>query len=233
MVKKKVLVIESNPAVARLEQRILSAMHEVVLAAKNTSVIEAIQHHQPDLVILDHVEACEPIRQQRRDILIVVLLDGVNERQIVRAFDLGADDCVTKPFGSEEFAARIRSLLRRRTELQSSEPEPELLRSEDGYLVLDTDRRQVHAGEQLVRLRPKEFEVLQYLMLHAGKVLTHRTVLRAVWGPEYGDEDGYVRIYIRQVRCKIEPDPSHPVYLVTEPGVGYVFCSPRKDTTES
>lgn len=226
MVKKKVLVVESDPAAARLQQRILSAMYEVITAAKNMPIDEVIQFHRPDLIILDHGGACESIRQQRRDILIVVLLNEANERQIVRALDLGADDCMTKPFGSEEFAARIRALFRRQSVLQSGESASELLRSEDGYLVLDTGRRQVHAGKQLVRLRPKEFEVLEYLMLHAGKVLTHRTLLQAIWGPEYGDEDGYVRIYIRQVRCKIEPDPSHPVYLVTEPGVGYVFCSP-------
>jgi two-component system KDP operon response regulator KdpE len=105
-------------------------------------------------------------------------------------------------------------------------PKPEILVSEDGYLAMDMVRRQVRAGEQEVKLTPTEFELLLQLMLHAGKVLTHRNILRTVWGPEYGEEADYLRVYVRQLRKKVEADPSQPQYIGTEPGVGYVFRAP-------
>jgi two-component system KDP operon response regulator KdpE len=106
-----------------------------------------------------------------------------------------------------------------------NEREPEVLKSEDGYLHMDIVRRQVRAGMHDVRLTPTEFELLRQLMLHAGKVLTHRALLRAVWGPEYGEEADYLRVYVRQLRLKVEAEPSKPRYIVTEPGIGYVFRS--------
>jgi two-component system KDP operon response regulator KdpE len=103
--------------------------------------------------------------------------------------------------------------------------QPEVITSEDGYVSIDLERRQVRAGTQEMKLTPTEFELLHQLMLHAGKVMTHRTLLRSVWGPEYGEETDYLRVYVRQLRLKIEQEPSQPKYILTEPGVGYVFRS--------
>jgi two-component system KDP operon response regulator KdpE len=105
----------------------------------------------------------------------------------------------------------------------ANEKEPEILVTDNGYLYMDIVRRQVRAGSQEIRLTPTEFELLQQLMLNAGKVLTHRALLRAVWGPEYGEEADYLRVYIRQLRLKVEVEPSRPQYILTEPGIGYVF----------
>jgi two-component system, OmpR family, KDP operon response regulator KdpE len=223
---KTVLVVEHDCAMRSFICRILSAQYKVVAIEGVKPIDEEMVAHQPDLVILDRVEACQTIRQQRRDILIMMLSARANEKQIVQALDLGADGYVTKPFCPEEFAARIRALLRRGPTMLPKEQEPEFLRSEDGYLVLDAVRHHVYAGEQLVCLTPTEFALLRQLMIHRGKVLTHRALVQGIGGPEYGKEADYVRVYLRQLRCKVEPDPSHPVYLITEPGVGYTFRSP-------
>jgi two-component system KDP operon response regulator KdpE len=150
-----------------------------------------------------------------------------DEKQKVQALDKGADDYLTKPFNNDELLARVRACLRRvanvsdRTNVQ----QPEVITSEDGYVSIDLERRQVRAGTQEMKLTPTEFELLHQLMLHAGKVMTHRTLLRSVWGPEYGEETDYLRVYVRQLRLKIEQEPSQPKYILTEPGVGYVFRS--------
>jgi two-component system KDP operon response regulator KdpE len=153
-----------------------------------------------------------------------VLSAATDEKLKVRALDLGADDYLTKPFSQDELQARVRACLRRaQTSMVANEKEPEILVTDNGYLYMDIVRRQVRAGNQEIRLTPTEFELLQQLMLNAGKVLTHRALLRAVWGPEYGEEADYLRVYIRQLRLKVEVEPSRPQYILTEPGIGYVF----------
>ncbi|MDQ6661002.1 MAG: response regulator transcription factor, partial [Chloroflexota bacterium] len=158
---------------------------------------------------------------------IIVLSALSEERQKVDALDLGADDYLTKPFSNDELQARVRACLRRaattsdarETEVQ----EPDVVKSDDGHLVMNSVTRQVRVGRKEIRLTPTEFELLRQLMLNAGKVLTHRFLLQAVWGPEYGEETDYLRVYIRQLRRKVEVDASHPSYIVTEPGIGYVL----------
>ena len=151
------------------------------------------------------------------------------DSQKVEALDLGADDYLTKPFSNDELQARVRACLRRAGAAETAGEQPsEILSSDDGYLYMNVVRRQVRAGEQDVRLTPTEFELLRQLMMHAGKVLTHRSLLRAVWGPEYGEEADYLRVYVRQLRLKVEVEPSRPRYILTEPGIGYVF---RTDTS--
>jgi two-component system KDP operon response regulator KdpE len=155
---------------------------------------------------------------------IIVLSAVTEEKQKVTALDRGADDYLTKPFSNDELQARVRACLRRaRAHEITNQREPAVLVSEDEYIYMDSARRQVRVGGQEVRLTPTEFELLRQLMLHAGKVLTHRSLLRAVWGPEYGEEADYLRVYVRQLRLKVESEPSHPKYILTEPGIGYVF----------
>jgi two-component system KDP operon response regulator KdpE len=157
---------------------------------------------------------------------IIVLSALTEEKQKVEALDLGADDYLTKPFSNDELQARVRACLRRASSSENggdSLGQPEILCSEDGYLYMNVVQRQVRAGEQDVRLTRTEFELLRQLMLYAGKVLTHRSLLRAVWGPEYGEEADYLRVYVRQLRLKVETEPSRPRYIITEPGIRYVF----------
>lgn len=231
---KRILVVDDEASIQRILRRNLTVSgYEVLVAEDGKQAIEIARLHQPDLILLDlwlpgeidGLGVCMRLRQWTR-IPIIILSARTEEKQKVQALDLGADDYLTKPFSNEELQARVRACLRRAEGMANADrlaQKPEVLVSEDNYLTMDVVRRLVRAGEQEVKLTPTEFELLLQLMLHAGKVLTHRNILRAVWGPEYGDEADYLRVYIRQLRKKVEEDPSQPHYIVTEPGVGYVF----------
>ena len=230
---KRILIVDDEPPIQRILRRNLAvAGYEVLVANNGIQAVEMTQLHLPDLILLDiclpdidGVAVCVQIRQFAQT-PIIVLSAVTEEKQKVKALDLGADDYLTKPFSNDELQARVRACLRRAgTKEVSSEREPDVLTSEDGYLYMDISRRVVRAGSQEVRLTPTEFELLRQLMLYAGKVLTHRSLLRAVWGPEYGDEADYLRVYVRQLRLKVEEEPSRPKYILTEPGIGYVFRS--------
>lgn len=229
---KRILVVDDEPPIQRILRRNLSMSgYEVLVAENGQQALEMVRLHQPDLILLDlcmpgelnGLDVCARVREAGH--IPIIVLSAVNEeKQKVRALDLGADDYLTKPFSNDELQARVRACLRRaHTTETAGEREPELLSSEDGYLSMNIARRQVRAGSQDVRLTPTEFELLRQLMLYSGKVLTHRVLLRAVWGPEYGEETDYLRVYIRQLRRKVEEDPSKPRYILTEPGIGYVF----------
>ncbi len=231
---KRILVVDDEPPIQRILKRNLTMSgYDVLVADNGKQAIEVIQQHQPDLILLDlylpgemdGLDVCIWVRQTLRT-PIIVLSAITEERQKVRALDLGADDYLTKPFSNDELQARVRACLRRASQTDTAiEQEPEELSSEDGYLYMNIARRVVKAGEQEVKLTPTEFELLRQLMLYAGKVLTHRSLLRAVWGPEYGEEADYLRVYVRQLRLKVEVEPSRPRYILTEPGIGYVFRS--------
>jgi len=231
---KRILVVDDEAPIQRILRRNLTVSgYEVLLADNGKQALEMVRLHQPDLILLDlcmpgeldGLDVCARVRESSR-IPIIVLSAVTEERKKVRALDLGADDYLTKPFGNDELQARVRACLRRAaTTDAAAEREPEILTSGDDYLYMDVARRQVRAGTQEVRLTPTEFELLRQLMLYAGKVLTHRSLLRAVWGPEYGEEADYLRVYVRQLRRKVEIEPSHPQYILTEPGIGYVFRS--------
>ncbi|HZS78240.1 MAG TPA: response regulator transcription factor [Ktedonobacteraceae bacterium] len=230
---KRILVVDDDPPIQRaLRRNLLVSGYEVLVADNGKEAVEIAREHQPDLILLDlwlpgevdGLEVCAQVRQWSQ-IPIIVVSARTDEQQKVQALDLGADDYLTKPFSNDELLARIRACLRRANASQESElaQEPEVLSSIDGYLCINLARRLVTVRNKDIKLTPTEFELLRQLMLHAGKVLTHRSLLKAVWGPEYGEEADYLRVYIRQLRRKIEEKPAEPRYILTEPGVGYVF----------
>ena len=196
--------------------------YEVYTATSGQTALDAVDHHAPQLVILDlglpdmdGAEVCRRIREGRTTPIIVLSARNA-EADKVAALDAGADDYVTKPFGPEELLARLRAALRR--------AEPGTMsagRVERGDIQIDVDQRRVTRLGEEMRLTPKEFELLLYLAQHPGRVLTHRTVLRAIWGPNAVDQPEHLRVLVASLRKKIEVDPSQPRYIVTEPWVGY------------
>lgn len=231
---KRILIVDDELPIQRVLRRNLSVSgYDVLVADNGEQAVEMAHVHEPDLILLDlclpgQIDGLEVCRQVRLAMQtpIIVLSALVDEKQKVEALDLGADDYLTKPFSNDELQARVRACLRRASLSENgseSLSQPEILQSEDGYLYMNVVKRLVRAGEQDVRLTPTEFELLRQLMFYAGKVLTHRLLLRAVWGPEYGEEADYLRVYVRQLRLKVELEPSHPRYIITEPGIGYVF----------
>jgi two-component system KDP operon response regulator KdpE len=166
------------------------------------------------------LETCRAIRDGS-DIPVIILSVRNTEKDKVAALDAGADDYVTKPFGIEELLARIRAAMRR----SPSSPEGGPRTFASGDFEIDFETRHVRAQGRDVRLTPKEFDLLRYLVMHAGKPVPHRELLQAVWGPDYGDEPEYLRVFVNQVRKKIEANPSKPRYIVTEPWVGYKFVA--------
>ena len=231
---KRILVVDDEELVLRSLRRILIASgYEALVAASGLQGLDLARKTPPDLVLLDlampgmdGLAVCRELRQWSTAPIIVVSAHG-EERFKVHALDLGADDYLTKPFGADELLARIRACLRRSAGRQvDGAPEGEqTLASEDGYLSMDVGSRTVMAGTRRVRLTPKEFDLLHQLMASPDRVLTHRTLLKAIWGPKYGAETDYLRVFIRQLRRKIEQDSTHPRYILTEPGVGYIFRS--------
>jgi two-component system KDP operon response regulator KdpE len=169
---------------------------------------------------MDGIEACRRIREWA-DMPIIILSVREDEKDKVKALDEGADDYVTKPFGIEELLARIRVALR-----HSAGAAPATPLFTAGDLEVDFSKQVVKRQGQIVKLTRTEYELLAYLVSHHGKVLTHKELLRNVWGPEYGEESEYVRVFIRQLRSKIEDDPSNPKFIVTEPRIGYRFVKP-------
>lgn len=229
---KRILVVDDEAPIQRILRRNLSMSgYDVLVAENGQQAVDMTRQHQPDLILLDicmpggmdGVEVCIQVREFTQT-PIIILSALSEEKQKVKALDLGADDYLTKPFSNEELQARVRACLRRAGVKESpGDREPEVLCSEDGNIYMDLPRRLVRVGTHEIRLTPTEFELLRQLMHHTGKVLTHRALLRAVWGPEYGEEADYLRVYIRQLRLKVEAEPSRPRYILTEPGIGYVF----------
>jgi two-component system, OmpR family, KDP operon response regulator KdpE len=218
-----VLVVDDEPPILRFVRSSLSAEgYRVITAGDAAGALASVSADKPDLVILDlglpdrsGFEVISTIRRQS-SVPIIVLSARNDERSKVDAFDLGADDYVSKPFGIPELIARIRAALRHRFQAQG-----ELPNYVSGDLTVDLVRRHVVRGGQEIKLSPKEFELLRHLVAHAGKVLTHRQLLRAVWGPSQAEEVQYLRVFIRALRGKLEADPTRPAHILTETGVGY------------
>jgi two-component system KDP operon response regulator KdpE len=217
------LIVDDEVQIRRFLRSSLSAHgYTVIEAASGQEALVTTRHDKLDVVILDlglpDMDGLAVIRAIREHsaVPIVVLSVRSDERGKVEALDLGADDYVTKPFGMEELMARIRAALRHRLQEKGAEP---LYRS--GELTVDLVRRHVILKGVEVRLSPKEYAILRLLVEHAGKVLTHRYILQQVWGPAYVEEVQYLRVYVRQLRQKLEADPARPRYILVEPGVGY------------
>lgn len=217
------LVVDDEPAIRRLLRTSLAAQgYGVIEAGAGSEALDAVARERPDLLILDlglpDMSGIDIIRAVRQSsaLPIIVLTVREDERGKVEALDLGADDYMTKPFGTDELVARIRTALRHRFQAQG---EPPVFVS--GDLSVDLVRRVVRRGRQEVHLSPKEYELLAELVANAGKVLTHRHILAKVWGPAHVEDAPYLRVFIRNLRHKLEPDPARPTHIMTEPGVGY------------
>ena len=224
----RVLVVDDEPPIRRfLRASLLAQGYDVMEAEDGAKALEEIRRRPPDLLVLDlglpGIDGLEVIRRLRGNgaaMPIIVLSSRVDEAGKVEALDLGADDYVTKPFGMDELLARIRTAMRHRLQQQGERP---IFRS--GDLTVDLVRRVVTARGNEVKLSPREYDLLRLLIAHAGKVLTHRFILKEVWGGETDVQ--YLRIYIRQLRQKIEPDPERPRHITTETGVGYRLRAPE------
>lgn len=230
----RILVVDDEPQIRRVMRTTLTAHgYEVEDARSGEDGLEKLRAGKYDLVLLDinmpgmgGVEACRTIRQERHgsELAIIMLTVRSAESDKVEALDAGADDYVTKPFSTTELLARIRAALRRMPLTGLEIPRIDL----EG-VEIDFESRQVKRHGREVRLTPKEFDLLRYFVTHPNKAISHRELLQAVWGPDYGDELEYLRVFINQLRKKVEPQPSKPRYLLTEPWVGYRFQLPQQD----
>ncbi len=224
--KKRILVVDDEPQITLvLRSGLVKHGYDVRVAAEGESALELFQAWTPHLVVTDlsmpnmnGLELCRRLRTITTAPIIVLSVKG-EERIKVEALDAGADDYVTKPFGMGELVARVRAALRRSPPAENDLAT--ILEEED--FRIDLESRDVRVVDKEVRLSPKEFELLVYFMRHPGKVLTHRNLLSAIWGGNSVEQTEYLRVFIRHLRMKLEPDPKRPRYILTEPWVGYRF----------
>jgi two-component system, OmpR family, KDP operon response regulator KdpE len=225
----KILIVDDAQQVRRVLRTALSSEgYTIYEAGTGEEALESIRTSTPDAILLDvnmpgmgGLEACKEIRRSL-DVPILMLTVRNAEHDKVLALDAGADDYVVKPFGMQELLARIRAAIRRRA------PQGKVTSFSAKDLSVDFEARLVTVRGREVHLTPKEFELLRHLVMNVGKPLTHRRLLQAVWGPDYGDEPEYLRVMINQLRKKIESDPARPKLILTEPWVGYRFQAPRE-----
>jgi two-component system, OmpR family, KDP operon response regulator KdpE len=224
----RILLVDDEVAIQRTLGPLLQTHgYEVETAVTGQGAVKMAAQHPPDLIVLDlglpdldGTEVCRRIRETSKVPILVLSARG-GEADKVRALDLGADDFVTKPFGPEELLARIRVALRR----VMSDKEEATGHLHAGDLTIDYDRRRVQRGDEEIRLTPKEFELLSLLARNHDRVLTHRAILKAVWGPNAVNQPEHLWALVAQLRKKLEPDPSAPRYLLSEPWVGYRFAT--------
>src|SRR5215218_6769050 len=225
----RILVVDDEPQLVRvLRTGLKTHGYDVRVAADGVSALETFGDWRPDLVVtdlampnMDGLELCRRLRELSQLPIIVLSVRG-EEKTKVEALDAGADDYVTKPFGMDELLARVRAQLRRAPQTAVAAEAPSTV-LEDGDFRVDLETRRVSVRGDEVHLTPKEYDLLVYFVRHAGKVLTHRTLLGAVWGGNYTEQGEYLRVFVGQLRKKIEIDPSSPRYILTEPWVGYRF----------
>ena len=226
--KQKVLVVDDEPKLVRLVKEVLTATgFDVFSVSDGESAIEAIAVENPDLVLLDIVLADEidgyQVAQRVRefsDTPIIMLTAKVRESDLIRGFEAGADDYITKPFSAKELLARVRAVLKRAQVKVGVRAETEIV---CGAIHIDLARRKVIVDGEHVHLTRTEYNLLHELAIHLNRVVLHTDLLAAVWGPEYRDDLEYLRAYIRYLRRKLEPDPENPIFIITSPGVGYML----------
>jgi two-component system KDP operon response regulator KdpE len=227
---ERILVVDDEPQIRRVMKTALASNgYEAYEARTGEEALESLRANNPDLILLDMnmpgiggTATCREIRAVC-EVPIIILSVRDSEQDKIAALDAGADDYITKPFSVNELLARIRANLRRFAGPTSAAGEPVLV-SEN--FSVDIAARQAIVNGQPVRLTPKEFDLLRYLLANANKSIPHRKLLQTIWGPDYGDEVEYLRVFVSQLRKKIEPDHAHPRYIVTEPWVGYRFVLP-------
>jgi two-component system KDP operon response regulator KdpE len=228
MSRLHILVVDDEPAIRRMLRANLAARgYEVKVVETGEEALNTVAESHTDLVILDlmlpgisGIEVCEAVRTISAVPILVLSAKG-EEQTKIRALDLGADDYLTKPFGIGELLARVRALLRRTSAAVEGSGTLQV-----GDLVLNPRAREARRNGVPLDLTPREFDVLSFLMRHTGRVVTHRVLLTAVWGPEYSTETQYLRVFVNRLRRKIEDDPEHPRYILTDPGIGYRLVAP-------
>jgi len=227
----KILVVDDEPRVVRLVSEVLKSVdYQVIAAASGESAIEMVALEQPDLVLLDILlprgpdgyEICRRIREFS-EVPVIMLTAKAQESDVLRGFDVGADDYLTKPFSAKELVARVRAVLRR-----AQRPEEAVTTTLTcGELEINFARRAVEVRGEEVSLTRTEYALLRQLALNANRVMLHQDLLTTVWGPEYRDDIDYLRAYIRYLRQKLEENPHEPRYILTTPGVGYMLACPE------
>ena len=225
--KQRILVVDDEPQITRVLRRSLTSHgYDVRVTADGLAALQTFGDWPPELVVTDlsmpgtdGLQLCRNLRAISQVPIIVLSVRG-EEKTKVQALDAGADDYVTKPFGMDELLARIRAALRRATAAKSEETAPVL---EVGDFRVDLENRSVAVKGSEVHLTPKEYDLMVYLVSHPGKVLTHRTLLTSIWGGESAEQTEYLRVFVGQLRKKIEPDTASPRYILTEPWIGYRF----------
>lgn len=227
MSSKKILIVDDETAIREaLGRKLQREGYAVVLAGDGLEGLRAFHDERPDLVILDIImpemnglTVCQRIREVAETPIMMLSAQAITEQDIVVGLNAGADEYMVKPIRLNEFVARVRALLRRsQTEVSTTEPG-----YDDGYLNIDLQRRHVFVSGEKVHLTPTEFKLLMVLLENAGRVVPQRELLEKVWGVEYIDDVYYPRVYVSQLRHKIEPDPAAPIYILTEHRVGYRF----------
>ncbi len=236
MSQARILLVDDEPKLVRLVREVLTSTgFEMLSTGSGESAIGMAAVEKPDLILLDIVlrDATDGYQVARRvrefsDVPIIMLTAKAREADLLRGFEVGADDYLTKPFSSKELLARVRALLKRARLGPAAAEESEIV---CGDLRFDLARRRVSVAGREVRLTPTEYRVLHELATHRGQVILHEQLLTAVWGAEYRDDLEYLRAYIRYLRQKIEPDPGHPHMILTVPGVGYMLAEPDDSGT--
>lgn len=231
--KQRILIVDDEPRLVRLVREVLGvAGFEVLEAAEGETALELLVLERPDLVLLDILlpegmdgyEICGRIREFSK-VPIIMLTAKAQEADLVKGFDVGADDYITKPFSAKELIARVKSALRR----SAASEEIIAAKIECGDLEVDLARRQAMVKGQKVRLTPTQYRLLYQLATNVNRVMLHQDLLTKVWGPEYRDDIDYLRVHIWSLRRKIEEDPSHPRYILTSPGMGYMLACPERE----
>jgi len=225
----KVLIVDDEPQARRvLRTALISRGFEVTDVRSGEEALDNLRRETPDVILLDMkmpgisgLETCRLIRE-RSEIPVMIVSAMRSEREKVEVLESGADDYVTKPVGLEELIARIHAVTRRPSIGEHSR----IVRLDS--VEIDLESHEVKRGETISHLTSKEFKLLHYFLQNAGKVVSHRRLLQAVWGPDYGNELEYLRVFINQLRKKVEPDPSHPKFILTEPSSGYRFTLSTK-----